>query len=377
MSGTTDQPSKIQQRLDHVFSTPQVLLQELAGVGYLTDMVTAHAVWYAYKLDRPILQEGPAGAGKTQLALSLGKATGMEIIRLQCYTGITDDKAIGRYDRALQELFVLAKREEQMDFSTLRKEISNRKFFLPGPLLQAIESPTKCILLIDEIDKVPHEFEAMLLELLSVWEISAPGLGTIAATTRPLTILTSNAERDLADPLRRRSVYLMVQHPTPEIEARIVSLKTQALPIETHVFIAGLAKTLRIFSLRKPPSISEMSDIAQAMELLGKTSILPEDRELFLPLLAKRPEDIDSLRLREKFSAIVIQAKDFVTRAKLHLAVRQGRLRQEVLQLKVEQIRASQDLQQLLKDLEFTEFPGTILREMEAETGRLGNRSHA
>jgi MoxR-like ATPase len=222
-------------------------------------------------------------------------------------------------------------------------------------------------LLIDEVDKVPHEFEAMLLEVLSVWELSSPGLGTIKATTRPLTVLTSNAERDLADPLRRRSVYMMVKHPTPMLEAKIVALKSKSLPVETHVFIAGLAQTLRAFPLRKHPSISEMSDIASAMQLLNRTRILPQDREIILPLIAKRAEDIDYLRLRDKFSAIVMQANDFVSKVKLKLAIKQGRIGRDALQLKVEIIRASAEIQQLLRTVEIAEFPDGEMLELEAE----------
>lgn len=365
--GLASDTKGLEERLAYVFSSPQVLLKELSATGYITDDVTAYSVWYAYKLDRPIIQEGPAGAGKTQLALSVAKVTGMEIVRLQCYPGITDDKAIGQYNRALQELYVLVNKDRDADFDEIRTEIMKRKFFTTGPLLYAIESPKKCILLIDEVDKVPEEFEAMLLELLSVWEISAPGLGTIPATTKPLTFLTSNAVRDLADPLRRRSIYTVVRHPTAMLEARIVAYKTASLPIETHVFIAGLAQTLRTYRMKKHPSISEMSDIATAMEMMGMTTILPEHQEIVLPLLAKRTEDIDTLRLRGKFAALVTQTNDYVARIKLLIAVKRGLIGADILKYEVERVRESAEIREMLNKVKILQFPEEEMKQIAAE----------
>jgi MoxR-like ATPase len=146
---------------------------------------------------------------------------------------------------------------------------------MAGPLLEAIEQEKRCVLLIDEIDKVDYAFEAMLLELLSVWTLSIPKLGTVRATSVPHVFLTSNQERRLGDPLRRRSFYLVVEHPNAEREAAIVAERTPKASVATHRFIAGLAKSLRAYTLEKPPSISEMNDVAMAMELLRIDRILP------------------------------------------------------------------------------------------------------
>jgi len=336
-------------------------------VGYMTSAETASTVWFSYKMDRPYLLEGPAGAGKTQLAVSISKVTGMKIVRLQCYPGIGADQAIGRYNLSLQQLFVLVNKDREIDFDQIRKQIMTRKFFITGPLLDAIEAKEKCILLIDEVDKVPHEFEAMLLELLSVWELSSPGLGTIQATTVPLTFLTSNNERILADPLRRRCLFTEIKHPTALLEAKIVAFKTSSLPVESHLFIAGFAQSLRTYPMKKHPSISEMSDIATAMQLMGLTVILPEHQEIFLPLLAKRPEDTKMLRLDSKFAAIVTQANDFVLQVKRKLAVKYGVLGAEILQITPEDLRLASCRPQI-EAIEITQFPEEEMKQIEAES---------
>ncbi len=363
--------SAIRQRLDYVFSSPGVLLRELRAVGYMTGPSTAFTVWNAYKQNLPIIQEGPAGAGKTQLALSISKVTGMRIVRLQCYPGITDDKAIGHYNESLRQIFSQILNSQNLSLEEINAKISSREFFITGPLLESIESEDPVILLIDEVDKVPHEFEAMLLELLSVWELSAPGLGTIQAKSIPLTFLTSNAERDLADPLRRRSAYIEVQHPTPELEAQIVAYKTPNLPVETHLFIAGLAMSLRSYPMKKHPSISEMSNIASAMELMGLRTILPEHQEVILPLLAKRKEDIKQLRLRDKFSSIVSQANDYVLHIKLKVAEERGLVGPDLLQYGVENIveklKLDEEAMHVVESIEFQTFPDREIRQIEAE----------
>ncbi len=363
--------SALRQRLEYIFSNPGALLRALRTVGYITDAPTAFTVWQAYRLNRPILQEGPAGAGKTQLALSVAQVTGMNIVRLQCYPGITDDKAIGRYNESLQRIFSQIFNSKDMSLEEINQKISSREFFRTGPLLESIESEEPVVLLIDEVDKVPHEFEAMLLELLSVWELSAPGLGTIKAKSIPLTFLTSNAERDLADPLRRRSLYIEVKHPTPELEAHIVAYKTPSLPIETHVFIAGMALALRAYTMKKPPSISEMSDIAAAMQLMGLTTIVPEHQEIFLPLLAKRKDDIGKLRLGGAFADIVNQANHFVLHVKLKIAEELGEIGEDILQTPVdklvERLRESEAMLKKVEAIQFASFPDREIRLIEAE----------
>jgi hypothetical protein len=209
--------------------------------------------------------------------------------------------------------------------------------------------------------------------LLSVWELSAPGLGTIRAKSIPLTFLTSNAERDIADPLRRRSFYIEVRHPTPELEARIVAYKTPSLPIETHVFIAGMAQALRVYTMKKPPSISEMCDIAVAMELMHLKTIMPtpEQREIFLPLLAKRKDDIGKLRLGGAFADIVNQANYFVLHVKLKIAEERGEVSEEVLDTPVDKIvdrlRTSEEDLKRVEAISFTSFPDREIKLIEAE----------
>ena len=239
----------VNQRDDDMFASPHAVECALAQVGYITNSVTAHTIFYASTLKRPILQEGPAGAGKTELAVALSRASGMPLIRLQCYDGITDKQAIGDYNRAMQELYVLMNKHANRNWREVREEIMSREFYMSGPLLQAIEAPRRAILLIDEVDKIPHAFEALLLELLSVWQLSIPGMGTISAITIPFTILTSNAEREIGDPLRRRSLYLLLEHPTALQQAHIVSLKSPNLSPRTHLFIAAFARALRAFNL--------------------------------------------------------------------------------------------------------------------------------
>jgi MoxR-like ATPase len=293
-----------------VFASPAVLQQALAAGGYVTDSKTAHAAFYAANLNLPILLEGPAGAGKTELAMAIRRITGMNLIRLQCYEGITDKQAIGDFNRAMQDLYVLLNRESGKPWDVIAQELTSNKFFMAGPLLEAIESPKRCILLIDEIDKIPNAFEAMLLELLSVWQLSVPGRGTVDATTIPLTILTSNAVRILGDPLRRRCVYIVVEPPTGEMEAAIVARKSPHLNRRTHQFIAGFARALRGWHMEKPPSISEMNNLAQAMDLMGWRTITPEMSELVYPLLIKKQEDLDRIRSKSMFATLLETAAE-------------------------------------------------------------------
>lgn len=293
------------QEADGMFSSPEAVLQAFAKVGYITNDVTAHTVYYAAKKNIPILQEGPAGAGKTELAVSLSRASGMPIIRLQCYDGITDKEAIGDYSRALQELYVYVNKGQDRSWKDTRADLMSRDFYVAGPLLQAIESPTQVILLIDEVDKIPHAFEANLLEILSAWQMSVPGLGTISATTIPFTILTSNDERVIGDPLRRRCLFLLLDHPSAQQQAQIVARKSPTLSARTHIFIAAFAEALRSFNLEKPPSISEMNNLAQVMEIMGWEVLTPELAEVVYPLLVKRPKDLRNMRTKEKFKALL------------------------------------------------------------------------
>ena len=290
-----------------MYASPDETLAALESVGFFTDQKTATTVYLAGRLHRPVMLEGPAGAGKTELATSVSRAYGVPILRLQCYQGINEEKAIGQYDKSLQELYVLlmSKSDHAPDWAEIKREVTSRAYFMAGPLLEAIEQDQRCVLLIDEIDKVDYAFEAMLLELLSAWTLSIPKMGTVQATSIPYVFLTSNQERRLGDPLRRRSFYLVVEHPTSEREAAIVAKRTPDASENTHRFIAGLAKSLRAYTMEKPPSISEMNDVALAMQLLGIEQITPEHKDIMLPLIAKTEGDRKRLLMKQAFESIV------------------------------------------------------------------------
>lgn len=299
-----------------MFRSLQEVDTGLRATGYIADPVTCSTVYFAARLQRPVLIEGPAGGGKTELAYAIAQAANTRVERLQCFEGINEEKAIGKFDEALQRLCVeLRSKTTNPDWGELRAELHGRQYFSAGPLLRALEEPKSCVLLIDELDKVDYAFEAVLLELLSVWQLSVPKLGTIVARSVPFVILTSNEERRIGDPLRRRSFYLRLEHPTPEREAEIVALRLPKVSPTFHAGIAGLAKALRGWSLEKPPSISEMLDLARALEDLGIEEVTPEMRDTLLPLLAKTEADRRKLLLRDGFASLIYDAKQHRTKA--------------------------------------------------------------
>ena len=236
--------------------------------------------------------------------------------RLQCYEGINEEKAIGKFDEPLQRLCVELKAKSiSVDWESLRTELHGQQFFSAGPLLRALQYEKPCVLLIDELDKVDHAFEALLLEFLSVWQLSIPKLGTIKARSIPFVVLTSNEERRIGDPLRRRSFYLRVEHPTAEREAEIVALRTPDSSHEFHAGMAGFAKALRGWSMEKPPSVSEILDLAQALKVLGHEQITAEMRDILLPLLAKTEADRRKLLLRDGFASLIYDAQQYSAEA--------------------------------------------------------------
>lgn len=293
-----------------MFSSVQEVSEGLRKAGYIADSVAITTVFLASSLHRPVFSEGPAGSGKTQLAYAVAQAANTSVERLQCYEGIGEDKAIGKFDECLQRLCVeLKARASDVDWDLLKNELHGEQFFSAGPLLRALQYEKPCVLLIDELDKVDHAFEAMLLELLSVWQLSIPKLGTIQAKSIPFVVLTSNEERRIGDPLRRRSFYLRVEHPTADREAEIVAMRTPEASAEFHAGMAGLAKALRGWSLEKPPSVSEILDLAQALRILGANKVTAEMRDTLLPLLAKTEADRRKLLLRDGFASLVYDAQ--------------------------------------------------------------------
>ena len=299
-----------------VFSSVQEVSDGLRNAGYIADSVAVTTVYLAARLQKPLLLEGPAGSGKTQLAYAVAAAASTTVERLQCYEGIGEDKAIGKFDESLQRLCVeLKAKGAGVDWELLKSELHGEQFFCAGPLLRALQYEKPCVLLIDELDKVDHAFEAMLLELLSVWQLSIPKLGTIQAKSIPFVVLTSNEERRIGDPLRRRSFYLRVEHPTAEREAEIVAMRTPDAGAEFHAGMAGLAKALRGWSLEKPPSVSEILDLAQALRILGAEKVTAEMRDTLLPLLAKTEADRRKLLLRDGFASLIFDAQQYATQS--------------------------------------------------------------
>jgi MoxR-like ATPase len=296
-----------------VFASEEELSQKLRTARYIIDPVTLSVVYLAARMKKPLLIEGPPGCGKTELAYAVAEAAGASVERLQCYVGITEDMAIGKFDEALQKLFLETQGAKlDKDWSEVRRRLHTLDFFAEGPLLRALRyQDHPCVLLIDELDKVDQEFEALLLEILSAWQVTVPKLGTITAATVPFVVLSSNEERRLGDPLRRRCFYLRFEYPTVERETEILTVRSQSDSPRLRGQLAGLAHALRGWNMEKPPSIAEMLDLAQALELLGVEEISHEQRDLLLPLLAKTEADRKRLMLRAGFEGLVADSKRY------------------------------------------------------------------
>ena len=296
-----------------MFSSASELATKLRAARYIIDPVTLSVVYLAARMEKPLLIEGPPGCGKTELAYAVAEAGNAAVERLQCYVGITEDKAIGKFDEALQKLFLETQGEDlEKDWGEIRRRLHTLDFFAEGPLLRALRYEERpCVLLIDELDKVDQEFEALLLEVLSAWQVTIPKLGTISATTVPFVVLSSNEERRLGDPLRRRCFYVRFEYPTVERETEILSVRSRSDNPQLRSQLAGLAHALRGWNMEKPPSIAEMLDLAQALEILGMEEITHEQRDMLLPLLAKTESDRKRLMLRAGFEGLVADSKRY------------------------------------------------------------------
>jgi MoxR-like ATPase len=296
-----------------MFSSAEELSEKLRGARYIIDPVTLSVVYLAARMQKPLLIEGPPGCGKTELAYAIAEAAGTVVERLQCYVGISEEKAIGKFDGALQKLFLETQGESlTRDWNDVRQRLHTLEFFSEGPLIRALcHQHRACVLLIDELDKVSQEFEALLLEILSAWQVTVPKLGTIKAITVPFVVLSSNEERRLGDPLRRRCFYLRFDYPTVERETEILSTRSRTDSPRLRGQLAGLAHALRGWNMEKPPSIAEMLDLAQGLEILGMEEIAHDQRDLLLPLLAKTESDRKRLMLRAGFEGLVADSKRY------------------------------------------------------------------
>lgn len=296
-----------------MFSSSEEMASKLRSARYVIDPVTLQVVYLAARMEKPLLVEGPPGCGKTELAYAVAQAGNTVVERLQCYEGITEDKAIGKFDEALQKLYLETGNDRLgKDWNAIRERLHSLDFFSEGPLLRALRRKGRpCVLLVDELDKVDHQFEALLLEILSAWQITVPKLGTIQAETVPFVVLSSNEERRLGDPLRRRCFYLRFEYPTVEREREILEIRSTTSKPALRGQLAGLAQALRGYSLEKPPSIAEMLDLARGLEILGVSEIQAEQRDVLLPLLAKTEADRRRLLLRAGFDGLVADSKRY------------------------------------------------------------------
>lgn len=294
-----------------MFPSFDALAKGLCDAQYVVDPVTLEVVYLAARMHKPLLIEGPPGCGKTELAYAVATAANTVVERLQCYEGISEEKAIGRFDEALQKLFLETQKESLgRDWTSIRTRLHSLDFFAEGPLLRALRPRSKpCVLLIDELDKVNQAFEALLLEVLSAWQITVPKLGTIKAGSIPFVVLSSNEERRIGDPLRRRCLYLRFEYPPVEREVEILAARSPDHGTALLGQMAGLAHALRGWNMEKPPSIAEMLDLGQALRLLGVKEIVPEQRDVLLPLLAKTEVDRRRLLLREGFEGLIVDSK--------------------------------------------------------------------
>jgi MoxR-like ATPase len=266
--------------------------RSLAEVGYLADEPAALVSFLAQQLGKPVLVEGPAGVGKTELAKALSRASGRELVRLQCYEGLDEAKAMYEWNYRKQLLRIQAG-GAQGGWDDVQDDIFSSEFLLERPLMQAIASPEPVVLLIDEIDKTDQEFEAMLLELLSDFQITIPELGRIEATTMPIVVLTSNDSRELTEALKRRCLYLWLDYPDLEREMEIVRLHAPDISETLARKLVEVIRMVRALDLKKPPSIAESIDWARTLLLMGAEDIDQETFTQSMSIIVKHRTDID------------------------------------------------------------------------------------
>ena len=274
------------------FASIDELDSALAEASYLADRGLATALYLSLELEKPLLLEGEAGVGKTEAAKAIATALGAPLIRLQCYEGLDIAHAVYEWNYARQLLHIRAAQAGTVD----EAELFGRDFLIRRPVLEAIESEERVLLLIDEIDRADEEFEAFLLEVLSDFQVTVPELGTIAARQRPHVILTSNRTRELHDALKRRCLYHWIDHPSVAREIQIVELRVPGVPERLAEEAARFAAELRALDLQKPPGLAETIDWVQALTALGQQELDVENVQATLGSLLKYHEDLLAIR---------------------------------------------------------------------------------
>jgi MoxR-like ATPase len=280
---------------EYRFDTVPAVREGLRKVDYLADEGIAGVVYIADRLRKPILIEGPAGTGKTQLAKSVAEMTGARLIRLQCYEGLDESKALYEWNYKKQLLRIQAQRvveEAGTSWEDIEEDIFSEEFLLTRPLLEAIRAEDPVVLLIDEVDRVEIETEALLLEILSDYQVSVPEFGTLVATQIPLVFLTSNNTRELSEALKRRCLYLHLDYPTLEREKEIVLTRVPDISDHLADQIVRIVRSIRSLELKKHPSVSETLDWARTLIILGVENIDAEQAKDTLHILLKYQSDI-------------------------------------------------------------------------------------
>ena len=276
-------------------SSPAAVQALLAGQAYLADRGLATAVFLALALRRPLLLEGEAGVGKTEVAKALAAAFGVELIRLQCYEGIDAGQALYEWDYARQLLSIRAAPDSQAERVD---DLFSARFLVERPLLKALRAGDRAVLLIDEVDRADDEFEAFLLEVLSDFQVTVPEIGTIRAERPPLVIVTSNRTRELHDALKRRCLYHWIDYPALEQEVRIVSVRAPEVPAELARTVATAVSRLRALDLAKRPGVAETIDWAEALAALGASGLDLESARDTLGAVVKDHDDADLVHER-------------------------------------------------------------------------------
>jgi MoxR-like ATPase len=286
------------------FASIDELETALAGADYLPDRGLSTALYLSLRLEKPVLLEGEAGVGKTEAAKALARILDSRLIRLQCYEGLDVAHAVYEWNYSRQLLHIRAAQEGTVS----EEELFGPEFLIRRPLLEAIESPERVVLLIDEIDRADEEFEAFLLEVLSDFQITIPEIGTIAAEHKPAVVLTSNRTRELHDALKRRCLYHWIGHPALEREIEIVKVRVPGVPDRLAAQAAAFVRGLRRLDLAKPPGVAETIDWARALTALGRQELDAEVVEQTLGSVLKYHEDVLAVR-DESLQELVEEAR--------------------------------------------------------------------